>query len=78
MTIQSPSQNVATKPVGQYDGFEIGSVIRVWWFHRRLIMIVTALVVLTSVLTVGRQEKLFASIALIRIHYAPEDIVRAA
>ena len=41
-------------------------------------MIVTAFAVLATVLTVGCQPKLFTSVALIRIHYASEDIVRAA
>ena len=77
LTMQSLSQRGDAKQTGEHDGLKIGSIVRVWWFHRRLVFIITALAALATTLTVTLQEKLFTSVALIKIDHVPNHIIRA-
>lgn len=76
MSTQFLSQNDTGAPARLYDGITTGSVLRVWWFYRRFIIVVTAIVMIVAILTIGSQQKLFTAFALIKIHYAPQDLVK--
>lgn len=73
-TFQTDADN---KSLGLYDGTKITSIVRVWWFYRRFIITTMIFATIATMLIIGRQEKLFTSSSLIRIHYAPEDSVIA-
>ena len=64
--------DIGRETVGLYDGIAVASIVRISWFYRRFIITTMIFAVLVTMLVVGRQEKLFTSTSLVRIHYVPD------
>jgi len=58
------------------DGFTFGSIVRVWWFHRSLIVLITLCAGLFGLLYLAVQERQYTAEALIKLTDIPSFFLR--